>query len=955
MARTSQDRDSPEPIAAPPEGDGAAGSPMAARSAQEATPAQPLPVKDGGLPDYVANTVPPDPISVDRHEAHDASRRGDAGPAAAEAAVAYERDGDGPALHAAPQPQATTRANREDPARAVAQLDGGIPGSPEEPPARRNGIEGGGIAGAPEPADEIFTDAPPGGAQPPPFRFFVDGVSDKEISGWITKPDEPSHRCIVVLQEGDRVLGRTIASRFRTDLISAGIGDGCYSFVIPLPPALFDGDEHLIEIIEQETGFPLTAEPIRWRSERILGQTGLGGMAGRMGVARRFGLGQQPSPEAESETMWARADDGIARPPVAEGRQLGGSRQLGAARTRAPALAVVGTRVLFDISDLVYYIGEHANLTGIQRVQSSIVLAILTNRLLPRSNLIFLSFNHKTRNLVSIPTGFLISLLEDLFLPESQRLASFPAEEARYGLLPGAQEFDGVGVLDDGNPSVLCLLGAAWVHQDYLHRVLALKRRFGTKFVMTVHDLIPIYARDTCDQDTAWVFEEFMRRALRHTDHILSVSENTAKDIKHYLQSLQFSEPPITVTKNGSSFAEFLPKGGPAGDLRPEDVPERFVLFVATIEGRKNHRLMLDIWRRMIADGDDPPHLVCVGRLGWKSSTFISTLVETGYLGGRVLLLRDISDTDLTMLYSRCLFTVCPTLYEGWGLPVGESLAMGKICVSSDRASVPEVAGQFGVYIDIDSFEESWKAVRGLILDEPARKKLEVRIRRGYKPITWHAVAEKVVAACLAAPKTKWQEPYPYTAIPYSSEISFGRLDRTTDGTGELLLTRIEGARRGLFLSDPLHEQSFLWGEEARSVGNWAQPEDWGTWACHSGGEIAVGLPANDSPLYYVFLRLRASGSVFERPIRLLANGEKAWEGALGSGSRDIVLRIRRRAAGVGGWRLRIQAQIALTAELRAQVAALDSRVPTIGFERLIVVPESDVKTRVDIMYSLLL
>jgi len=77
----------------------------------------------------------------------------------------------------------------------------------------------------------------------------------------------------------------------------------------------------------------------------------------------------------------------------------------------------------------------------------------------------------------------------------------------------------------------------------------------------------------------------------------------------------------------------------------------------------------------------DPPHLVCVGRLGWKSSSFISTLVETNYLDGKVLLLRDISDTDLRMLYSHCLFTVCPTFYEGWGLPVGESLAMGKICV----------------------------------------------------------------------------------------------------------------------------------------------------------------------------------------------------------------------------------------------------------------------------------
>ena len=107
-------------------------------------------------------------------------------------------------------------------------------------------------------------------------------------------------------------------------------------------------------------------------------------------------------------------------------------------------------------------------------------------------------------------------------------------------------------------PRSSACLGAAWVQQDYLHRVLALKRQFGTRFVMTVHDLIPIYAPETCDQDTAVVFEEFMRRALRHADHILAVSESTARDVRRYSASLQIPEPPITVTKNGSSFTEFL-------------------------------------------------------------------------------------------------------------------------------------------------------------------------------------------------------------------------------------------------------------------------------------------------------------------------------------------------------------------------------------------------------------
>ena len=448
-----------------------------------------------------------------------------------------------------------------------------------------------------------------------------------------------------------------------------------------------------------------------------------------------------------------------------------------------------------------------------------------------------------------------------------------------------------------------------------------------------------------------------MRRAMRHADHLLSVSEHTAADVKRYAASLAIPTPPITVSRNGSSFAEFLPKLQPEGDLRPDEVPDRFVLFVATIEGRKNHDLLLRIWHRMVAEGDDPPHLVCVGRLGWRSSAFISALVETDYLDGRVHLLRDISDTDLQNLYRNCLFTVCPSFYEGWGLPIGESLAMGKVCVSSDRASVPEVAGEFGSYIDIDDFEGSLAAIREMIGDAAKRKRLEAKIRRGYKPVTWRSVADKVIEACRDAAKAKWQEPYPYTAIPYSSEISFARLDRTVEGTGESVLSRIAGARRGLFLGESLDDRAFLRGEEARTSGDWAYPEDWGTWACHSGAEIVLALPHNESVYYYVFLRLRASGPVLERPIRISANGDVVWEGGLGAEA------ARCRAAGPPqtgryGWRLAAASAQPDRPDRRncaSEIAAQDSRVPTVGFERLIVVPENDLKTRLDVMYSLLL
>jgi hypothetical protein len=253
------------------------------------------------------------------------------------------------------------------------------------------------------------------------FRYHVDEISSGSIEGWLMAPHHPSRHYAVALKEGDRVHARVVASRFREDLVSAGIGDGCYSFQLSLPPSLFDGAEHLLDLVEEETGFHLTSESIRWRSA-VVSDVRTSSHGTRVATETRHFL----SPK---------------------------SYACGSNATHA--------RVLFDISDLVYYIGHHANLTGIQRVQSSIVLSVLDNDLLPRSELVFLSFDARNRNWVSIPTGFLGSLLTDLLLPEPERLVTFPADEARYGILPGAREFDGVGALDDGNPSVLCLLGAA--------------------------------------------------------------------------------------------------------------------------------------------------------------------------------------------------------------------------------------------------------------------------------------------------------------------------------------------------------------------------------------------------------------------------------------------------------------------------------------------------------------
>lgn len=462
--------------------------------------------------------------------------------------------------------------------------------------------------------------------------------------------------------------------------------------------------------------------------------------------------------------------------------------------------------------------------------------------------------------------------------------------------------------------------------------------------------MIPIYARETCDQGTALVFEEFLLRALRHADRFVCVSENTANDLRRYAAAAGVPVPPVTISRNGSTFEEFFVLREAQYEKKWDEIPKRFVLFVGTIEGRKNHKLILDVWRRLAQQDKDVPSLVCVGRIGWKSDAFIAGLVETNYLDGKVILLKDVSDAQLKVLYKECLFTLCPSFYEGWGLPVGESLAAGKVCVCSDRASLPEVAGKFGVYIDIADAAETYTTIRGLIRSPAKLKKLEAEIRRNYKPITWRSVADRVLKACKEA-STSGVNAAART-IPYCTEISFASAPRRdVEGIfGEDLVARIVEARKGLFLFEPMQEENFLRGEDARSGGNWAEPENWGTWSCHSGGELTLDLPPNDAAIYFVHLRARASGPLSDLHVRFHANGELVWDDTIGSRPRNIILRVRKRPVGPDGWQLRLRAEATLTAELRERIATVDGRVPTVGFERMLIVPETDLRTRLDVL-----
>jgi hypothetical protein len=119
-----------------------------------------------------------------------------------------------------------------------------------------------------------------------------------------------------------------------------------------------------------------------------------------------------------------------------------------------------------------------------------------------------------------------------------------------------------------------------------------------------------------------------------------------------------------------------------------------FVLCVGAIHARKNHRLLYDVWLRLAARmGEACPHLVLVGGVAWNGHDVRARAARrcADQRAGQHPL-DDVDDAALDWLYAHCSSTVYPSLHEGWGLPVAESLRHGKLCLAADTSSVPEIA-----------------------------------------------------------------------------------------------------------------------------------------------------------------------------------------------------------------------------------------------------------------------
>src|SRR5581483_981388 len=213
-----------------------------------------------------------------------------------------------------------------------------------------------------------------------------------------------------------------------------------------------------------------------------------------------------------------------------------------------------------------------------------------------------------------------------------------------------------------------------------------------------VHDLIPIESEAFVEPWHAVQFRTWLHDVVPVADVLLTLSNYGRGALVRWAADAGLTLPPVEVMRLGSGLTD-RPMTGEAETVA---LPNRYVLFVSTIEFRKNHRLLVAVWRRLIArhGADAIPVLLFAGQIGWRVDDLLADLQKSENLGGKIVIMPGLSDAALRQAYRACLFTVFPSLSEGWGLPIAESLTEGKLCVASNHTSIPEVGGGFVDYFD---------------------------------------------------------------------------------------------------------------------------------------------------------------------------------------------------------------------------------------------------------------
>jgi glycosyltransferase involved in cell wall biosynthesis len=451
-----------------------------------------------------------------------------------------------------------------------------------------------------------------------------------------------------------------------------------------------------------------------------------------------------------------------------------------------PASVGVRQRVLFDVTGVVHWYAFFSHPSGIQRVTEKLIRTLMLRQ---DARVEFVARMLGSETFYRIEPRLLADLdepsrrsaaiarLRALFAG-SMRLAPLRLllRDARYYHVPyillGLLRLDPLvqWVFGGRRPErlpplrpaplpdpgdVLFNPGDLWWQKNYVSVLIALQAMTGVRLVQMIHDLFVIERPEWFQPGFARLFAGEFQKLAPHVDRWLTNSRYVTGQLTRYLEGRRLPVQPCAVLPMGwDSFAHL---GAEDAEARRRDhealqrrglAGRRFILFVGTVEPRKNLPTLLDALESLRAElGAVVPDLVVVGGWGWRSGAVRARLRRDR----SVHWFRAVVDSELASFYRHALFTVAPSHTEGWGLPVQESIAHGVPCIASSGGALPEAGGGLAVPFEPSDANGLKKAMARWIVDPAALAEARAALAaaRGAPRPTWSDAGEALLKHAL--------------------------------------------------------------------------------------------------------------------------------------------------------------------------------------------------------------
>jgi glycosyltransferase involved in cell wall biosynthesis len=274
-------------------------------------------------------------------------------------------------------------------------------------------------------------------------------------------------------------------------------------------------------------------------------------------------------------------------------------------------------------------------------------------------------------------------------------------------------------------------------HADYPPQV----HRLGLRAAVFVHDLIPITHPQYCRAGEADRHRRRIDAALHHADALIVNSAATLSSLQTYARESGLGMPPCEVAPLAPA-----PLTAPARPTAPLALGPYFVML-GTIEPRKNHALLLQVWRELRAQcGPAAPHLVVIGQPGWLCESTLEELRRGDPARTHVIHRPSCNDAQLGAWLQHARALLFPSFAEGYGLPVLEALALGVPVIASDLPVLRETARHIPTYLDAHD-AGAWRAeVLAYAGDSSLARQAQLARLRGFSAPSWAAHFARVDA-----------------------------------------------------------------------------------------------------------------------------------------------------------------------------------------------------------------